>query len=219
LNQLNSSVILFRDRVDAGNVLAQVIIQLGLTNPVVVGLPRGGVIVAAQVAKELRAPLDIVVSRKLGAPQQPELGIGAVASGGVTVIDKNLCQELNISDLEVSQIRTRELAELVRIEEGFRGTSHPLELRGRKVVLVDDGVATGVSAHAAVRSLKLNRPKSLIAAFPVCSPSGRKLLEAEVDQVVCTAEPGQLRSVGQWYGDFTQTSEEEVVQALQRSIC
>lgn len=203
----------FRDRAEAGRVLAERLEHLRNENPVVLGLARGGVIVAAEVAKALGAPLEVMVARKIGAPNQPELGIGAVAPGGVKVVDELLVRELGIPNRDVDRIAQREQEEVERRVAAYRD-GPPIPLEGRTVILVDDGLATGVTALAAARSIKKQNPKKLVLAFPVCSRKGAALLEGEADEVVCYTAPSNMQAVGIWYADFAQTEDEDVVSAL-----
>lgn len=205
---------LFKDRADAGRKLANLLQRFSDEHPAVLGLARGGVLVAAEVAERLNAPLDVMVSRKIGAPLQPELGIGAVAPGGVRVVDERLVQELRITDTELEKLSDREREEVDRRIFEYRRGRPPLSLRDRTVILVDDGLATGVTALAAVRSLRKQQPRKLILAFPVCSSQGKKLLAPEADEIVCDAVPQDLYAVGAWYDDFSQTTDQEVAQSL-----
>jgi putative phosphoribosyl transferase len=181
----------------------------------VVALPRGGVPVAREVAAALGAPLEILAVRKLGAPHNPEYGIGAVAEDGTCVIDAEAIGVLRISNGELDAIVAREAAELVRRERAYRGDRPPLDLGGRTVIVVDDGVATGVTDTAALRAVRRQDPRRIVLAVPVCSPDALERLRIEADQVVCLRVPRLLRGVSQWYSDFSQVSDEEVLDALQ----
>lgn len=180
-----------------------------------VALPRGGVPVAKEVAEALGAPLEILAVRKLGAPHNPEYGIGALAEDGTLVIDAEATAVLRIHNGELDAIVAREAAELVRRVRTYRGDRPPLDLEGRTVILVDDGVATGVTDTAALRAVRRQEPRRVVLAVPVCSPDAVERLRAEADQVVCLHVPHRLRSVGQYYRDFSQVSDEEVLDALQ----
>jgi len=183
-------------------------------DPVVVGLPRGGVPVAQEVAVALGAPLEILVVRKLGAPRNPEYGIGAIAEGGAEVFDPLALAELGIDRRTLEAIVARETAELRRRVVAYRGQRSPPRLNGRTVVVVDDGVATGVTDTAALRAIRRQQPRRLILAVPVCAPDSAARLRQEADEVVCLVEPPVLEGVGQWYRDFSQVSDAEVIAAL-----
>ena len=204
----------FRDRRDAGQRLADRLLPLAAEKPVVVGLPRGGVPVAGEVAAALHAPLEILAVRKLGAPHNPEYGIGAIAEDGTRVFDAEALAVLGISGGVLDSIVGRETAELRRRVAAYRGDRPAMELRDRTVVVVDDGVATGVTDTAALRAIRRRGPRRLVLAVPVCAPDSAAALRAEADEVVCLAEPPQLYGVGQWYRDFSQVSDQEVISAL-----
>lgn len=204
---------LFKDRVDAGEKLAW---ELGATRDlrgrgtIVLGLPRGGVPVAAAVARQLGAPLDALVVRKLGHPDQPELAIGAVALGGHLFRNDEIIRESSLSDAEVQGIAKRELRELDRRAIAYRGGRPPLDLAGKQAVLVDDGLATGATMRAAIRSARAHGASRVIVAVPVAAADARATIEAEADDFVCLAEPVDFLSVGSWYSDFGQVTDEEV---------
>jgi putative phosphoribosyl transferase len=207
----------FEDRIDAGRRLAARLGPLTDERPLVVGLPRGGVPVAEQVATALGAPLEILAVRKLGAPHNPEYGIGAIAEGGTKVFDSEALALLGIDGGALGRIVERERAELQRRVEAYRGERPPLPLRDRTVVVIDDGVATGVTDTAALRAVRRGRPRRLVLAVPVCAPDSLGRLRKEADEVVCLAAPPQLHGVGQWYSDFGQVSDVEVIAALERA--
>ncbi len=204
----------FRDRHDAGRRLAERLLPLADEEPVVVGLPRGGVPVAGEVAAALHAPLEILAVRKLGAPHNPEYGIGAIAEDGTRVFDAEALAVLGINGGVLDSIVGRETAELRRRVAAYRGDRPAMELRDRTVVVVDDGVATGVTDTAALRAIRRRKPRRLVLAVPVCAPDSAARLRGEADEVVCLAEPPQLYGVGQWYRDFSQVSDQEVISAL-----
>jgi len=210
-----SSVVVFRDREDAGRQLAEKLAGYQLEDPIVLGLPRGGVIVAAEVADALRAPLEVFVARKLGAPGCPELGIGAIASGGVCVLDRRVIELFGLSQADVSQVICEETLEMARRVRRFRGNRPFPDLRNRTVILVDDGLATGVTARAAVQALRLHRPRHLVLAVPVSSREGAMQLLREVDDLICVSAPADFRAVGLWYEEFPQVFDEEVVACLE----
>jgi predicted phosphoribosyltransferase len=209
---------LFQDRVEAGQRLAREIVaelpHVRDEHPIVLAIPRGGVPVGYEVALALDAPLDVFIARKLGAPGHEELGIGAVAPGGTRVLDTLAIRALHVPDDYIDRVTQRELAELNRRLERFRRGRALPPLAGRAVVLVDDGLATGVTARAAMAALRRERPKRLVFAAPVCSPEACDLLRSEADATICLAVPERFYGVGAWYDDFTQTSDEEVLELL-----
>lgn len=204
---------LFRDREEAGQRLAPLVarsVDAARESPIVLGLPRGGVVVAYEIARALGAPLDVWVARKLGAPAQPELGVGAIAEGGEVYLDRDLIHMLGISEGELTEVAEREAEELERRVRRFRGQRARPEVRGRTVILVDDGIATGGTARAALRSLRRLGPRRLVLAVPVASTSTLDALRHEADEVLCLESDPYLGSIGAWYADFTQTSDDEV---------
>ena len=207
----------FADRRDAGRRLAEQLLPLVDADPVVVALPRGGVPVAEEVARALGAPLEILAVRKLGAPHNPEYGIGAIAEDGTRVLDPEALAVLGIDNGTLAAITDRERQELDRRVATYRADRPPLGLEGRTVIVVDDGVATGVTDIAALRSIGRRRPRCLILAVPVVAPESIARLRAEADDVVCLLAPTPLYGVGQWYGDFSQVSDREVIDALNAS--
>ena len=207
----------FADRPDAGRRLAKRLAPLAGEAPIVVALPRGGVPVAREVAAALGAPLEVLVVRKLGAPHNPEYGIGAIAEGGTRVIDPEAVAALGIDGGVVDSIVEREAAELSRRVAAYRGDRPPLSLEGRTAIVVDDGVATGVTVTAALRAVRGQGPRRTILAVPVCPPESALRLREEADEVLCLRTPALLYGVGQWYRDFSQVSDEEVVSALRSS--
>lgn len=208
---------LFRNRIDAGEKLAWELGEFHGGNTVVVGLPRGGVPVAAEVARQLGAPLDVLPVRKVGHPNQPELAIGAIAQGGFLVRNEALTGDSGVSDADFEALANRERRELVRRAANYRGDRPPLDLANKVVVLVDDGLATGATMRAAVAAARGLGAARVIVAVPVASPETRALLEAEADRVVCVAEPTAFGSVGEWYADFNQTTDAEVNELLKGS--
>jgi putative phosphoribosyl transferase len=206
----------FRDRVDAGRRLAQRLAAMELDSPVVLALPRGGVPVAAEIAAELGAPMEVFVARKVGAPGHEELGIGAVAEGLDGIVVSDTARRLGIGDRELQGLAERAHRELDRRVALYRGDRPLPALTGHSVVLVDDGLATGVTAEAALRSLRLTGPARLILAVPVCAPDTATRLGAVADEVVCAEAPAQFFAVGQWYQNFSQTTDDEVLDLLER---
>jgi putative phosphoribosyl transferase len=207
----------FEDRRDAGRRLAGKLSRFEGERPVVFALPRGGVPVGYEISRALGAPLDVFVSRKLGAPGQPEFGIGAVAAGGVRVLNQDVVRRLGIPDEYVQKITAQELAEVGRRLRYFRGQRPEPEVVGRTAILVDDGLATGVTARAAVQALRLRKPRRLVLAAPVCAAQTAALFRTEVDELICLECPADLGAIGFWYRNFEQTSDEEVVELLGRA--
>ncbi len=204
---------IFRDRSAAGLELAKRLQTEGYgSEALVLALPRGGVPVAFEVAKTLTAPLDVFIVRKLGTPGQEELALGAIASGGVQVMNDDLVARLNIPEHLVERVVERERAELARREHLYRNNRPPLKLEGRTVILIDDGLATGASMRAAVAALKQRQPDKLVVAVPVAAPDTCAAFQPEVN-IVCLETPTPFYGVGRWYASFAQTSDEEV-QAL-----
>jgi putative phosphoribosyl transferase len=206
----------FRDRADGGRRLAERLLDEDLHDPLVLALPRGGVPVAYEVAAALQAPLDVFVARKIGAPTQPELGIGAIAEGGTTVLTRHLVDALGVTEAQLAAARERESLELARRVAQYRGERDLPDLRDRDVVLVDDGLATGVTAEAALRDLQARHPRRLVLAAPTCAPDTARRLSALVE-VVCLDQPPDFRAVGLWYDTFDQTSDETVLDLLSRA--
>ena len=201
----------FRDRADAGRVLAGELRHLaGAPGLVVLGLPRGGVPVADEVARALGAPLDVFLARKLGVPQQPELAMGAVASGGVRVLHQAVVDALAIPPEVIDAVADREGAEVARREKAYRTDRPALDVAGRTVVVVDDGMATGSTMRAAVAALRAQRAGRIVVAVPVGARETCAQLAAEADEVVCPIMPASFQAVGQWYDDFTQTTDDEI---------
>jgi predicted phosphoribosyltransferase len=206
----------FKDRTEAGRMLAQRL--RGLTGDVVVlGIPRGGVPVAAEVARVLNAPLDVAVARKLGAPNFPELAIGAVTPNGGRYVDDDIMRELRVSPAYLEAVTAQEREEARRREERFRAGAAPEPLGGRTVVLVDDGLATGSTMRAAVRSVRLHLPARLIVAVPVGSQQACEALVAEADEVICLASPEPFYAVGLYYQAFEATPDDTVTDLLRQA--
>lgn len=204
----------FADRREAGRVLAAVLEEAAGPDAVVLGLARGGVPVAAEVARVLGIPLDVLVVRKIGAPEQPELGIGAVAEEGVRVLDTQLVAHLGVPDEHIARVAAREEAELARRVAAYRSGSAAVDLTGRTAVIVDDGLATGISAAAAVRAAERRGATRVVVAAPVCAPEGRDLMRRLAAAVVCAHVPEEFRAVSLWYGHFPQLTDEDVRDAL-----
>ena len=208
----------FFDRQDAGRQLARELSRRGLCDDVVVlGLPRGGVPVAFEVAEALRAPLDVFVVRKLGVPGQEELAMGALATGGVRVLNAEVVTALGIELSTVDVVARREQEELERREQLYRGDRPPLAVEGKTAILIDDGLATGSTMRAAAAALRQQKPAKIIVAVPVAATSTCRRLAAEVEELVCLQTPDNFFAVGQWYANFSQTSDEEVRELLSRA--
>jgi putative phosphoribosyl transferase len=204
----------FADRRDAGRLLARRLLPLAGEKPVVVGLPRGGVPLAEEVASALGAPLEILAVRKLGAPHNPEYGIGAIVEDGTRVLDAEALAILGIDNGALDAIVAEETTELRRRLAAYRNDRAPLPLHDRTVIVVDDGVATGVTDTAALRAIRRQRPRRTVLAVPVCAPDSLARLRGEADEVICLIVPPLLQGVGQWYEDFGQVSDQEVIEAL-----
>ncbi|RIX75820.1 phosphoribosyltransferase [Acidovorax cavernicola] len=205
----------FRDRADAGRQLAALLQRLGgFPDAMVLALPRGGVPVAFEVARALRLPLDVLVVRKLGLPAQPEYAFGALAGDGLPEIDDHVVRMLDLRPSEIDAVVRAERAEMARRTQAYRGDRPLLEMRGRAVLVIDDGLATGATMRAAVRGLRRQGAGTVIAAVPVGSPEACEALQREADDVVCVRCPTVFRSVGAWYGDFSQTTDDEVCALL-----
>lgn len=209
---------LFRDRYEAGRQLAARLTHLAHRPDVLVlGLPRGGVPVAYEVARALDAPLDVLLVRKLGLPGQEELAMGAIASGGIRVINSEVVDTLGIRPEILDRVAERELAELVRREEVYRPGRRAPVLHGHVVVLVDDGLATGSTMLAAVRAVRRQSPSTVVVAAPVASRQAWALLRPAADAMECVSLPEPFFGVGAWYEDFTQTTDEDVRSLLERA--
>ena len=207
----------FEDRRAAGRALVPELERCDLDDPIILGLPRGGVPLAYEIAVALRAPLDTIVVRKLGVPSHPELAFGAIASGGVRIINDDVIETaFGLDEDTIEQIAGREMKELRRREHAYRLDRPYPELAGKDVVLVDDGLATGATMRAAAEAVKTKSPSSVVVAVPVGSASAVARLAAIVDRVVCLETPASFYAVGQFYGDFRQTSDEEVREFLHK---
>jgi putative phosphoribosyl transferase len=208
----------FKNRTEAGRKLAEKLTRYaGKENLLILALPRGGVPVAFEVAKTLRAPLDVFVVRKLGVPGQEELAMGAIASGGVRVLNEEIIRHLGIFEDVIARISTNEQRELERREFAYRGGRAAPEIAGKKVILVDDGLATGATMRAAVNAIKAQGPEKLIVAVPTGAPDTCDMIRKMVDEIVCLITPTPFGGVGAWYQDFSQTSDREVQQLLKEA--
>ena len=208
----------FRDREDAGRRLAERLAKYREESPVVLALPRGGVPVGYEIAHSLDAPLDIFLSRKLGAPGRKEFGIGAVAQGGVRVLNERAVEALEISEEYIKRTAKEETEEIERRLKLLRGEGCPEpEVRGRTAILVDDGLATGVTARAAIEALRRREPLRLVLAIPVCPAQTAESLRQEVDELIYLKAPSDLMAISLWYEDFYQVPDEEVIELLKRA--
>jgi putative phosphoribosyl transferase len=207
----------FRDRSDAGRQLAaKLAAYADRLDVLVLALPRGGVPVGYEAARELGAPLDVFLVRKLGVPGHEELAMGAVATGGVRVLNDQIVRALGIPDYVIDAVAAWEEQELARRERLYRGDRPPPDVRGRTVILVDDGLATGATMHAAIQALREHQPARIVVAVPTASPETCERLREEVDDVICAVTPEPFYAVGLWYENFSQTTDEEVRDLLAR---
>lgn len=205
----------YRDRRQAGEILgAHVKAQVNAAEAVVLALPRGGVPVGLEVARSLRAELDVFPVRKLGAPGFEEYAIGAIAAGGFEILNETAIAELGVSEKEIAAVAEREATELRRRERLYRADHPPVAVSERAVVLVDDGLATGFTLRAAIAALRAQQPRQLVVAVPVGAPDTCAEIEREVDLLICPFQPEPFRAVGLWYQDFTPTADEEVCECL-----
>lgn len=205
----------FDDRADAGHRLAVLLKDYaGRDDVFVLGLPRGGVPVAAEVARALRAPLDVLVVRKLGTPGHAELAMGAIASGGAYVVNRQVIEQAGVTDAQLEAEVARQRAELERRERAYRGDRPFPDLSGRVVVVVDDGFATGATMRAAVQALRQYKPREIIVAVPVAPPHVEDATLKDADKVIVLLQPTPFLAVGQWYRDFSQTTDSEVTRLL-----
>lgn len=207
----------FRDRADAGRRLADLLGAYAADRPIVVALPRGGVATAFEIARALHAPLDVLVVRKLGAPAQPEFGVGALAPNGVRIVDRASMALAGMTTDDLNTVVERESAELQRRERRYRAGRPPLDVRGRTIILVDDGIATGGTVRAAIASLRRSGVGRIVLAVGVCPPQTARSLRAEVDDLVCVLTPSDLMAVGLCFDDFGEVGDDDVVRLLERA--
>jgi len=208
---LQSEKTQFQDRQQAGRLLAELLESYCHENPVVLAIPRGGVPVGYEIAKALDAPLDVIVARKLGAPGQPELGIGAIAPGGILILNGMSVRYRGIDAQQIDRIMAKEQREMQRRERLYRGDYPPVDVHGRTVIITDDGLATGVTARAAIQSVRQQDPARIILAVPVCSPETPSEFHPIVDDIVCLKTPHALYAVGLWYRNFDQVTDRNVL--------
>ena len=208
----------FKDRRDAGRTLAQKLEHYaGRQDVLVLALPRGGVPVAYEVSRHLNVPMDIFIVRKLGLPGREELAIGAIATGGVRVLNEDVIRLLNVREELIRFVAKRELQELKRREQIYRGDRTELDVRDRTVILIDDGLATGASMRAAVKGLRAQHPARIVVAVPAAAADICEAFRREVDEIVCAITPEPFQGVGRWYEDFSQMTDDEVRSLLQES--
>lgn len=207
----------FQNREAAGRRLGEQLLRYQDEAPVVLALPRGGVPVGAEISDALGAPLDVIIARKLGAPGQPELAIGAVAPGGVRLVNERVVRWLGIPEDWIERAAEKELAELERRMRRFRGGRPTPDIRERSVILVDDGIATGMTARAAILAIRAEEPRQIVLAVPVCAKETAEKLSREVDELVCLEIPDDLWAIGLWYRDFHQVPDEEVIDLLEEA--
>ncbi len=205
---------IFRDREQAGQQLASSLEKYRDKNPLILGIPRGGVVVAYQVAKVLKAQLDVIVARKLGAPSQPEFAIGAIAPNGIRVLNKESVHYFGLSKQDIENLVARQQQEMERRIQLYRSGREDLDVEDRIVIVIDDGLATGLTAIAAVRSVKKGGAKQIILAVPVCAADTFRNMQQEADEVICLSVPEYFDAVGRFYQDFPQTTDDEVITLL-----
>jgi predicted phosphoribosyltransferase len=209
----------YRNRREAGQVLAALLAGYrGHPDVVVLGLPRGGVPVAYEIATALHAPLDVMVVRKLGVPGHEELAMGAIASGGVQVVNEEVVRHLGLTPAILASVAAIEQRELARREQAYRGERPPVPVEGRTVILVDDGLATGSTMRAAVTALRRRHPARIVVAVPTAAPETCEELKGQVEEIVCAMTPTPFYGVGEWYEEFGQTADEEVRELLERAM-
>lgn len=208
---------IYKDRQDAGRQLAEKLTKFKDENPIIIALPRGGVVTGYEVAKVLHAPLDVLITRKLGAPFQPELGIGAIAPNNVRILNLDAIRFIGISKDQMEEIIQRETKEMHRRIKLYRGNLPPLDLQGKTVIVVDDGLATGVTAGAAILAIRQMTPEKIILAVPVSPIDTASRFKEEVDEFICLQQPHDFFAVGQYYYDFDQVTDEQVISLLELS--
>lgn len=208
---------IYKNRQDAGKQLAENLKKYAKENPIIMALPRGGVILGYEVAKELKAPLDVIVPRKIGAPQNPEFAIGAIAPKLVVILNDEIIKYLNIQKQYVEQIIQKETIEMNRRINLYRKNLPDLDLKNRTVIIVDDGIATGLTTQAAVLSIKLLNPKKIILAIPVCPSNANEKFEQHVNEFICLNVISDFHAVGVYYENFNQITDDEVINLLQKA--
>lgn len=207
---------LYKNRSDAGKILANQLVSLAKDDPLILALPRGGVPVGFEIAQKLRAPFDVIVVRKIGAPSNPEFGIGALSEDGTLILDGQTLNKLQLTEKDISRIIQKERKEVKRRRTLYRNNKPLPKLTGKAVILVDDGLATGMTAQAAVEAVTRENPHQIVFAAPVCSLDRAQFLRSKADQVVCLATPQDFGSVGEYYENFEQVSDKEVIELLSK---
>ncbi|MBD3362848.1 phosphoribosyltransferase [Candidatus Dojkabacteria bacterium] len=210
-------MIVYEDRQDAGEGLADELINYKDNNPYIFALPRGGVPVAYQVSEKLKCPLDIITVRKLGVPWHPEFAFGAIAPDGVKVIHEDVVDRLNLTKEQIERVKSEEIEEMERRTKVYRKNLDYPNLAENTAIIIDDGIATGATMHAAVKFVKKLKPERTIIAVPVSAGDSADKLQEEVDDFICPSIPPNFSAVGQWYRKFTQTSDEQVIKLLKKS--
>lgn len=211
---MSPSETVFKNRKESGQKLAMALQRYATENPFILAMPRGGVVIGYEIAKSLHAPLDVIVTRKIGAPTQPEYAIGAIAPENIQIFNSAAISSLNISNTELEALISEEEKEMARRIQFYRANKPPLDLTDKLVIIVDDGVATGQTAIAAIRSVRKMRPKKIIFACGVSSQDALLLLQKEANEVVSLSSPAMFYAVSEWYQDFRQTTDEEVIKLL-----
>ncbi|GAB6179194.1 phosphoribosyltransferase [Desulfotomaculum defluvii] len=205
---------MFNNRIDAGQKLAEALIDRGIKKEIVMAVPRGGVVVGAQIAQRLHIPMDIIIPKKIGAPSNPEVAIGAVTEDGTTIFNHYLLEYLNLTEQDLAPVVKNIIAEIKRRMQIYKGKAKSIILRSKDVILVDDGIATGSTIIAALKSIKSAKCKSITLAIPVVAPDVIEKLTAEVDNLVCLCSQEPFYAVGQFYKNFNQISDDEVISLL-----
>ncbi len=208
---------MYKDRYEAGKQLAKQLVPVAGENTIVLALPRGGVEVGYEVAKRLGLPLEVIIARKLGAPENPEFGIGAISENGAFFLDRPTVELLGLTSNEIDLIKYSESREVSRRIALYRNGNPLPNLENKTIVLVDDGLATGVTALAAIISIKFNRPKKIIFATPVCAYESAETVSKEVDYIICLQKPFDMKAIGMYYQNFGQVSDKTVIQILRKS--
>ncbi|MEM3539274.1 MAG: phosphoribosyltransferase [Nitrososphaerales archaeon] len=207
---------MFKNRLEAGRILAEALLEYKNKNTIVLAIPRGGVVVAYEVAKALNAPLDLIIPRKIGAPDQPELAIGAITEDGTTILNQDIIQNLKVSDEYIKAEVKRQIEEIKRRIKKYLGDKPRISIKGKIVILIDDGVATGATIRAAIASIRKREPALIVLAIPVGPKDTVRELRKYADKVICLITPEPFFAIGQFYENFDQISDEEVIQILNR---
>jgi len=206
----------FANRSEAGQKLAQELLEYKNENPIIMAIPRGGIVVADQVAQFLECPLDIIITRKIGAPGNPELAMGAVSGPDKVIINEDIKYGLRVSDDYIEKEVANQLEEIKRRRSMYLGQKLPLDLKGKPVIIIDDGLATGYTAIAAIDAIKEEHPSKIVLAVPVASSDTCQFISSKVDKIVCLMKPEIFYAVGQFYMDFSQTTDDEVIEIMRK---